>query len=128
MRKHYTIGDATFVCRVIDVSDVWALHGKLPILPTSTRDDAEGLASEIATQPEKMMSFLDFADRVLVRCGITPKFIAESPDPIPFGCQPVKEIEPFVRLELCNALMADAGFTKEAAQATRPSSETSAAS
>lgn len=126
MRKTYEIGGEKWVCRTPDASDLWALYGKLPVLPTVTRDDAERIAEEVANNPEKMVKSLEFSDKLLLRCGIAPKFIAESPAEIPYGCQPIAEVDPFVRLELATALLEDGKFRKEEAQAIRPPSETSA--
>jgi len=128
LRKTYVIQGETFICKVPDPSDLWAMDGKLPVLPKITPEDADRIAEELTATPQKKLAMLELSDRLLVLCGITPKFIAESPAEVPPGCIPVREISPFLRFELANALLEDSGFTRKAADTVRPTSATEAAS
>lgn len=124
LRKSYVIDGETFVCKIPDVEEQWALQGKLPILPATTVEEVRARVAEIASNPEKSLAMIEYVDRMLLRCGIAPKFIPDSPAEIPEGCQPIKEVKAATRILLYGALMADSGFTVEAAEAIRPTSAT----
>jgi hypothetical protein len=124
LRKTYEVDGDTFVCKIPDPSDVWASKGMLPILPAVAPADAEAAAAEIAGDAVRMVAMLEWADMLLVRCGIDPVFVEGSPRVVPDGCVPVREINPFTRLELSGLLLRDAQFTKESAQRVVPTSAT----
>ena len=124
LRKSYEIDGDLFICKVPDASDLWAMNGSLPILPTVNPGDAEAVAEETVANPEKMTAMLEWADRLIIRCGIEPKFIDFSPSVVPEGYVPIRELNPFLRLELSTLLMRDAQFTKESAQRVVPISAT----
>jgi hypothetical protein len=124
LRKTYEIDGDVFVCKVPDVSDGWAAAGVLPILPNITSDDPEQTAKVANRDPQAMLKMLEWADRLILLCAITPKFIEGSPESIPDGCIPIREVHPFTRIELATALMGDAKFTREAAQRVVPTSAT----
>ncbi len=123
-RKAYTIDGVTYLCKIPDVSEQWALRGKLPLLPHIKTKDKVTVSVET---PQMLLESLEFANVVLIRCGIEPRFIAGSPVVIPPGCVPVDEVDPQVRFQLFTELMTDGGFTKEAAEEIRPTSATTEA-
>jgi hypothetical protein len=123
-RKTYTVEGEDYLCRVPNASDKWALDGTLPILPLIDPNAREKSAADIMADPKKLLTVLARADAFLVRCGIAPKFIAESPLVIPDGHVALPEMSPYARIELYGLLMADFGFTREAAKSIAPLSET----
>lgn len=124
----YEIAGMQFICRMVDISDKWALDGLLPVLPDVDPAEREAAAKETLEDSSKMLELLEYADQTLERCGVIPQFIRESPVEIPDNCQPLAELNALIRLELFTQLRQDSGFTKEAADEIRPTSGTEAAS
>lgn len=120
-RKTYTIDGVDYLCKVPDVSEIWAVRGMLPLLPNIKNGDGISISND---NPNAMLESLEATNAVLIRCGIAPRFIKESPPIIPPGCLPINEVPPHVRLRLFTELMNDGGFTREAAEEIRPTTAT----
>lgn len=121
-RKEFEVEGEKFLFKIPDFDDVWAVLGKMPTLPGEER----GENGKKSKQAEMLSSArnADLAAALLVRVAISPKLIEDSPAEIPEGSFPVREIRYEDRMRIFAELMADSGFSTEAAEGIRPFSET----
>ena len=118
MRKVYKIGGYEFRMRTFTGRDLTRASGHLGVLPVAGATG--GGAFELAWKSNAV------ADALLAVCSKSPKIVVEELDEIPEGVIPVSEIPDPVYMELVAQLCKDSGFSAEAADEVRPTSETSA--
>jgi len=115
VEKTYTIGERKFVMRPFNLRDILRVTGKMGLLPTEVL--------KRAATPEERMRNLDTKDQLLVRCSRRPKLTLEEYPVTPDGTMPVAELTDAEYSELFTSLATDSGYTMEAAEEIRPTSE-----
>jgi hypothetical protein len=118
MRKTYEIGGMKFEMRMVSQRDMIRTTGKIGLLATDVK----------SRTPQSVGKAMDFNDRILSLCAVSPKIVLDDPDVVADGVMPVSEIPDAIYDELMTSLFRDSGFSKEAADEVRPSSATDAAS
>ncbi len=73
---------------------------------------------------EDFQGILPAADRLILRCVLSPAVVPADTDPVPEGALPLDAVDHEDRIVLEHELLVWAGVTKEAADDIRPSSPT----
>jgi hypothetical protein len=120
----YVVDGIPFEMRPFTFRDYVQVTGKLSVLPTEAAPAASSASASIRAN--------SIADRLLCMCSIRPKLLLEDPTEQPGGtlapgCFPVSRLPDEMYSALVGNLSRDSGFSTEAAEEIRPSSETSEA-